>query len=143
MIVGENARDADLDVNIVKEKKLTNMRASTADEAIRLVPPRILNLEQAIEFIRDDELVEVTPQSHPPAQEDPEVQPAVGAPASSVSRPDLRICNDAIAQPRAPLQHHARHRVVLAGEVPAALLHRDAQVHQHHVRAQLPPVLTS
>ncbi len=63
MIVGENARDTDLDVNIVKEKKLTNMRASTADEAIRLVPPRLLNLEQAIEFIRDDELVEVTPQS--------------------------------------------------------------------------------
>ena len=63
MIVGENARDTDLDVNIVKEKKLTNMRASTADEAIRLVPPRILNLEQAIEFIADDELVEVTPKS--------------------------------------------------------------------------------
>ena len=61
MVVGENARTADLDVNIVKEKKLTNMRASTADEAIRLVPPRILNLEQAIEFIRDDEFVEVTP----------------------------------------------------------------------------------
>jgi GTP-binding protein len=63
MIVGENARDSDLDVNIVKEKKLTNMRASTSDEGIRLVPPRILNLEQAIEFIRDDELVEVTPKS--------------------------------------------------------------------------------
>jgi GTP-binding protein len=63
MVVGENARAADLDVNIVKEKKLTNMRASTADEAIRLVSPRILNLEQAIEFIRDDELVESTPQS--------------------------------------------------------------------------------
>jgi GTP-binding protein len=63
MIVGENARTKDLDVNIVKEKKLTNMRASTADEAIRLVPPRILNLEQAIEFIRDDEFVEVTPAS--------------------------------------------------------------------------------
>jgi GTP-binding protein len=63
MIVGENARDVDLDVNIVKEKKLTNMRASTADEAIRLVSPRILNLEQAIEFIRDDEVVEATPQS--------------------------------------------------------------------------------
>jgi GTP-binding protein len=63
MVVGENARDADLNVNIVKEKKLTNMRASTADEAIRLVPPRILNLEQAIEFIRDDEFVEVTPKS--------------------------------------------------------------------------------
>jgi len=63
MIVGENSRDADLNVNIVREKKLTNMRASSADEAIRLVPPRILNLEQAIEFIREDELVEVTPQS--------------------------------------------------------------------------------
>ncbi len=63
MIVGENARDSDLNVNIVKEKKLTNMRASTADEAIRLVPPRLLNLEQAIEFVREDELVEVTPQS--------------------------------------------------------------------------------
>jgi GTP-binding protein len=63
MIVGENARDADLDVNIVKEKKLTNMRASTSDEGIRLIPPRILNLEQAIEFIRDDEFVEVTPGS--------------------------------------------------------------------------------
>ena len=76
MIVGENARDADLDVNIVKEKKLTNMRASTADEGIRLVPPRILNLEQAIEFIREDELVEVTPKSDPAAQEDPESQSA-------------------------------------------------------------------
>jgi len=63
MIIGENARDNDLDVNIVKEKKLTNMRSSTADEAIRLVPPKLLNLEQAIEFIRDDEFVEVTPQS--------------------------------------------------------------------------------
>jgi GTP-binding protein len=63
MIVGENARSVDLDVNIVKEKKLTNMRSSTADEAIRLVSPRILNLEQAIEFIREDEFVEATPQS--------------------------------------------------------------------------------
>jgi GTP-binding protein len=63
MIVGENARDGDLNVNIIKEKKLTNMRASTADEAIRLVPPKLLNLEQAIEFIADDEFVEVTPAS--------------------------------------------------------------------------------
>jgi GTP-binding protein len=63
MVIGENARDADLDVNIVKEKKLTNMRASTSDEGIRLVPPRLLNLEQAIEFIREDEFVEVTPTS--------------------------------------------------------------------------------
>ncbi|MBK7926278.1 MAG: translational GTPase TypA [Bryobacterales bacterium] len=63
MIVGENSRDNDLDVNIVKEKKLTNMRSSSADEAIRLVPPKILTLEQAIEFVRDDEWVELTPQS--------------------------------------------------------------------------------
>ena len=63
MIVGENAKDDDLDVNAVREKKLTNMRASTADEAIRLVPFRPLNLEQAIEFISDDEFVEITPKS--------------------------------------------------------------------------------
>ncbi|HEY3442439.1 MAG TPA: translational GTPase TypA [Paludibaculum sp.] len=63
MLVGENARWDDLNVNIVKEKKLTNMRAASADEAIRLVPPRLLNLEQAIEFINDDEWVEVTPKS--------------------------------------------------------------------------------
>jgi GTP-binding protein len=63
MIVGENAKDNDLDVNAVREKKLTNMRASTADEAIRLVPFRNLNLEQAIEFIADDEFVEITPKS--------------------------------------------------------------------------------
>jgi GTP-binding protein len=63
MIIGENAKDDDLDVNAVREKKLTNMRASTADEAIRLVPFRNLNLEQAIEFIADDEFVEITPKS--------------------------------------------------------------------------------
>jgi len=63
MIVGENSRPNDLDVNITREKKQTNMRASSADEAIRLIPPRLLNLEQAIEFINDDELVEVTPKA--------------------------------------------------------------------------------
>jgi len=63
MIVGENAKDNDLDVNVVREKKLTNMRSSTSDMAIRLVPFRNLNLEQAIEFITDDEFVEVTPKS--------------------------------------------------------------------------------
>ena len=63
MIIGENAKDNDLDVNVVREKKLTNMRASTSDEAIRLVPFRQLNLEQAIEFIADDEFVEVTPKA--------------------------------------------------------------------------------
>ena len=63
MIIGENSRPNDMDVNVTKEKKQTNMRASTADEAIRLIPPRILSLEQAIEFINDDELVEVTPKA--------------------------------------------------------------------------------
>jgi len=63
MIIGENARAVDLDVNAIKEKKLTNMRASTADEAMRLVPVKDLSLEQALEFIADDELVEVTPQT--------------------------------------------------------------------------------
>ncbi len=63
MIVAEHSRTNDLDVNITKEKKQTNMRASTADEAIRIVPPRVLGLETAIEFINDDELVEVTPRS--------------------------------------------------------------------------------
>lgn len=63
MIVGENSRDVDLDVNVTKEKKLTNMRASGADDAIRLIPHRILSLENAIEFIKEDELIEVTPAS--------------------------------------------------------------------------------
>jgi GTP-binding protein len=63
MIIGENAKNADLDVNVIKEKKLTNMRSSTADEAIRLVPFRELSLEQALEFINEDELVEITPRS--------------------------------------------------------------------------------
>jgi GTP-binding protein len=63
MIIGENARSVDLDVNAVKEKKLTNMRAASADEAMRLVPVKDLSLEQALEFIASDELVEVTPKS--------------------------------------------------------------------------------
>ena len=63
MIVGENARADDLDVNPTKEKKLTNMRSSTSDELVRLIPPRPLPLDQALEFIRDDECVEVTPAS--------------------------------------------------------------------------------
>jgi GTP-binding protein len=63
MLIGENSRPRDMDVNVTKEKKQTNMRASTADEAIRIVPARKLSLEQAIEFINDDELVEVTPKT--------------------------------------------------------------------------------
>jgi GTP-binding protein len=61
MIVGENARAEDLDVNACKEKHLTNMRSSTADELVRLVPKRELSLDQAMEFLREDECVEVTP----------------------------------------------------------------------------------
>ena len=61
MIVGENSRTEDMDVNIVREKKLTNMRSSGADDANRIVPPRLLNLEQALEFCREDECIEVTP----------------------------------------------------------------------------------
>ncbi len=63
MIIGENARPDDMDVNVTKEKKLNNMRSSTAEEGIRLIPPRVISLEQAIEFINDDELVEITPSS--------------------------------------------------------------------------------
>jgi GTP-binding protein len=63
MIIGENSRDNDLDVNVTKEKKLTNMRAANADDALQLIPPRIMGLEQAIEFIKEDELIEVTPKS--------------------------------------------------------------------------------
>jgi GTP-binding protein len=61
MVIGENSRENDLNVNVTKEKKLTNMRAAGSDEALQLIPPRILSLEQAIEFIKEDELVEVTP----------------------------------------------------------------------------------
>jgi GTP-binding protein len=63
MIIGENSREQDMDVNVTKEKKQTNMRSSSADEAIRLIPHRELSLEQAIEFIADDEFVEITPKS--------------------------------------------------------------------------------
>jgi GTP-binding protein len=63
MVVGENARAEDLDVNASKEKKLTNIRSSTAEELVRLIPARQLSLEQALEFIREDECIEVTPGS--------------------------------------------------------------------------------
>ena len=63
MIVGENSREMDIDINPCKQKHLTNTRTSSADEAIRLVPPRLMSLEQALEYINDDELVEVTPSS--------------------------------------------------------------------------------
>ena len=63
MIVGEHSRPGDLDINITKEKKLTNMRAASADLLVRLVPPTLLSLEQALEFLAEDEQLEVTPQA--------------------------------------------------------------------------------
>ena len=63
MVIGENSRENDLDVNVIKEKKLTNMRAAGSDDALQLIPHKAMSLEQAIEFIREDELVEVTPLS--------------------------------------------------------------------------------
>jgi GTP-binding protein len=63
MIVGENARSEDMDINPTKEKKLTNMRQSTSEEFVRLIPKRELSLEQALEFLREDECVEVTPKN--------------------------------------------------------------------------------
>ena len=63
MVVGENAKDSDLDVNPVRLKKLTNMRSSSSDFSVKLTPPTILTLEQAMEYIGDDELVEITPAS--------------------------------------------------------------------------------
>ena len=62
-VIGENARPADLDVNPTKEKHQTNVRAASADVLVRLIPPRLLSLEQAIEFLRADECVEITPDS--------------------------------------------------------------------------------
>ena len=63
MIVGENARSEDMDINPTKERKVTNVRSSTSEELVRLIPPRLLSLEQALEFIREDECVEATPRS--------------------------------------------------------------------------------
>ena len=63
MIVGENPRTEDIEVNVCKTKHLTNTRSSSADEALRLVPPKILSLEQALDYIDTDELLEVTPKS--------------------------------------------------------------------------------
>ena len=72
MIVGENSRPEDMDVNACREKKLTNVRSSTGEELERLVPPREMALEQALEFCREDECVEVTPGGDPDAQDGPQ-----------------------------------------------------------------------
>ena len=87
MIIGENPRSEDMDVNPTKEKKLTNMRSSTSDELVRLIPPRDLSLEQALEFIREDECCEVTPHNvrirkvHLGAQERVRIGRKAGRPA--------------------------------------------------------------
>ena len=88
MIVGENSRADDMDVNITKEKKLTNMRSSTADETEKLIPPRKLSLEQALEFCREDECVEVTPEPCASARSS-STPPRVAAPPPAPSAPDL------------------------------------------------------
>ncbi len=98
MIVGENAREDDMNVNITKEKKQTNMRSSSADEAIRLIPPRDMTLEKAIEFIADDEYVEVDPEVDSPAQESPRRQEAPQALA------DRRPSPDALSSTRHPVK---------------------------------------
>ena len=85
MIVGENARSGDMDVNATKEKKLTNIRTHSHDESLRLTPPRPLTLETALEFIAADELVEVTPAVDPPAQ-----APARQAPSRAGAWPRVR-----------------------------------------------------
>ena len=76
MVVGENNRDNDLNVNVCKNKKLTNVRSAGADDALNLTPVRKLTLEDALEYIGEDELVEITPKIYPAAQEDPRTRDA-------------------------------------------------------------------
>src|SRR5262245_34030321 len=100
MIIGENARENDMDVNITKEKKLTNMRASTADEAAKLTPPRVMNLEQCLEWIREDELLEVTPKSlRLPKRAGPAVAASRAAVSTRLTRSPVMVDRAAIAPP--------------------------------------------
>ncbi len=87
MIIGENSREQDMEVNVTREKKLTNMRSSSADEAIRLIPHRELSLEQAIEFIADDEFVEITPKIIRLRKKSPPIHQAPPPPARNPSLP--------------------------------------------------------
>jgi GTP-binding protein len=91
MIIGENAKPDDLEVNPMKSKQLTNFRSTGKDDAIRLTPPRIMTLEQAIAYIDDDEMVEVTPKSHPPAQGDPRSRTSARRPAARKKRRKARL----------------------------------------------------
>ena len=94
MVVGETSRPDDLDVNITKEKKLNNIRSSTAEELERLIPPRLLGLEQAMEFCREGECVEVTPdgRADPQGRAGPDRARAAGVAGQAlvVTRPDPR-----------------------------------------------------
>ena len=109
MIVGENARSGDMDVNPTKEKKLTNIRTHSHDESLRLTPPRPLTLESAIEFIAADELVEVTPAVDPAPQAGPARSTIGGASAAARTTAGAR-------RPRRGLTARA---ALLAGRPPA------------------------
>ena len=138
MIVGENSRPSDMDVNITKEKKQTNMRASTADEAIRLIPPRQLGLEQAIEFINDDELVEVTPTALRAPQEGPRRQ---HAPEADVAAGLVHNSRLTIRTVRRSLLRRSCAVVLICGRSlcrrpqPARLLGLRGLPHRRHPRA--------
>ena len=102
MIVGENARADDLDVNATKEKKLTNMRAASSDETVRLIPPRPLSLEQSLELIREDECVEVTPKSIRLRKVELSAQKRQTATLAREARRRLSRLGPSRAAPRAP-----------------------------------------
>ena len=108
MIVGENSRTGDMSVNPTKEKKLTNMRAAGSDRNILLKPPRVLSLEAALEYIEDDELVEVTPHPDPPPQDHaqgsrpPPRRPPKGIGISSLAQAFLPGAPNGLKAPRKP-----------------------------------------
>ena len=114
MIIGEHSRDNDLEVNPLKGKKLTNVRASGTDDAVKLTPPTLLSLEQAISYIDDDELVEVTPKRNPAAQalsRPARAQAPVTAPAPAIDAPSRFSCQRQYlcARQSAESARHRRH----------------------------------
>ena len=100
MIVGENSREHDMTVNVCKTKQLTNMRASGSDEAVRLEPPHILSLEQAIEWIGDDEFVEVTPNTSGFARDILTPTSETGNPARRSKKSNLPRQDESLAHER-------------------------------------------
>ena len=112
MVVGENPRPEDMDVNICREKKQTNIRAAASDDTVRLTTPRILSLEQSLEFIADDECVEVTPKTNPPPQGDPRRRRAGPSPQAPPTKPERGLAGDPAA---GDSQWVARPPVILGG----------------------------